>query len=540
MAPPRRETLSLPERTNTMKIPKARTDDWLQPPAEQEGLKRYVETIRERLPLILATVAVTTLIAILYVISATKTYEAEADLLVTPLPGDDPVLNSLGVLTQSVDPIRDVETATRLVTNIDVAERVAEDLEIDDDPQDLLEKVEAEPLAQSNIVAVIATDETPESARRLANGFARAAVSDRTEQLHAAIDDRIPQLEAQLEATEDPDLAQSRTDQISTLELYRSGPDPTLRLETQASLPTTQASPRPVLSVAAGIFGGLILGIAAAFASQVLDPRLRREAQLRRLYRLPILARIPKETRTVERPLSPSRISPVTSEAYRTLRATLSSRRRSRRGRMILITGSAPSEGKTTTAVNLATSMALAGQRVILIESDLRRPVVGDTLQTRPERGGVVSVLIENSTLEESLVQTAAYGPNLRLLLADYEGGWIAELFSIPTAEKMIDEARGLADWVIVDSPPLNEVVDALPLTRLADDVLIVVRLGTTRLDKLSQLGELLVENDVRPTGFAVVGTPRPSRGEYHYYAGVSSETSEAEGASRQPARRGG
>ena len=538
--PPAGSPSLFPNALSTMKIPKARTDDWLQPPAEQEGLKRYVETIRERLPLILATVAVTTAIAILYVISASKTYEAQADVLVTPLPCDEASINALGLICQSVDPIRDVETAARLITNIDVSRRVAEELQLTDSPQDLVQRVEAEPIAQSNIVSVTATEDSPEGAQALANGFAEAAVDERTDQLHEAIDDLLPQLELQLEGTDDPELQDSITNRISTLQLYSAGPDPTMQLETRATLPTTQASPRPVLSVAAGIFGGLILGIAAAFASQVLDPRLRREAQLRRLYRLPILARIPKESRTIERPLSPSRISPVTSEAYRTLRATLSSRRRSRRGRMILITGSAPSEDKTTTAVNLATSMALAGQRVILIESDLRRPVVGDTLQARPERGGVVSVLIENSTLEESLVQTAAYGPNLRLLLADYEGGWIAELFSIPSAEKMIDEARNLADWVIVDSPPLNEVVDALPLTRLADDVLIVARLGTTRLDKLSQLGELLVENDVRPTGFAVVGTPRPSRGEYHYYAGVSSEGSDAEGTARQAAGRRG
>jgi capsular exopolysaccharide synthesis family protein len=192
---------------------------------------------------------------------------------------------------------------------------------------------------------------------------------------------------------------------------------------------------------------------------------------------------------------------------------------------VILITGSSPSEGKTTTAVNLAASLALAGKRVILIESDLRRPVLGQTLGVQPEGGGVVSLLIENSTLSEALVQTSTYGPNLQLLLADYEGGWIAELFSIPSAERMVADARRVADYVIIDSPPLNEVVDALPLARQADDVLIVVRLGITRLDKLRQLGELLAESRVRPAGFAVIGTPRPSRGEYHYYAGITTES---------------
>jgi Mrp family chromosome partitioning ATPase len=82
----------------------------------------------------------------------------------------------------------------------------------------------------------------------------------------------------------------------------------------------------------------------------------------------------------------------------------------------------------------------------------------------------------------------------------------------------MLERARLLADFVIVDSPPLTDVVDALPLARNVDDVLIVVRPGTTRLSKLTQLGELLAENGIRPMGFAVVGTKPPGRGESTYY----------------------
>jgi receptor protein-tyrosine kinase len=284
-----------------------------------------------------------------------------------------------------------------------------------------------------------------------------------------------------------------------------------------------------MLSLVGGIIAGLILGVVAAFAAQILDPRLRREAQLRRNFRLPILGRIPKEGGATESPLAPRQISSATGEAYRALRATLvGGRRRSGEGKVILVTGSSPSEGKTTTAVNLATSLALAGNRVILIESDLRRPVLSRVMGVRPEHGGVVSVLIENTTLAESLMPSTTYGPNLRLLLSDYEGGWIAELFSIPTAERMIQDARRMADFVIVDSAPLNEVVDALPLATQADEVLIVVRLGTTRLDKLTQLAELLAENGVRPVGFAVIGTPRPKRSQYHYYA--ESDTDSQDG----------
>jgi capsular exopolysaccharide synthesis family protein len=515
-----------------MELLQSSATDWLHPQEEQEGLQRYVETIRERILLILITVAVTTGIAILYVATATKTYDAESDLLITPVSADDPVLTSLGVLRSSADPTRDVETASRLVTNIDVATRVKKAINSDRSAQSLLSSCTAEPVAQSNVVAVTCSEDSPRSAQQLANAFAGQAVADRTAQLHQQVNQQIPQLQAQLRQPGQPAASQaSLADQLVQLQTLKSSPDPTMRVQTRAPLPTGPASPRPLLSLVAGIIAGLILGVAAAFAAQVLDPRLRREAQLRRNFRLPILGRIPKDAGAQESPLAPQQVSSATGEAYRALRATIAGSRRDRsgEGKVILVTGSSPSEGKTTTAVNLATSLALAGNRVILIESDLRRPVLTRVMRVHPEHGGVVSVLIENTTLAESLIPSATYGPNLRLLLSDYEGGWIAELFSIPTAERMIQDARRMADFVIIDSAPLNEVVDALPLALQSDDVLIVVRLGTTRLDKLTQLAELLAENGVRPVGFAVIGTPRPKRSEYHYYAEPDSDSQDGQ-----------
>ena len=88
-------------------------------------------------------------------------------------------------------------------------------------------------------------------------------------------------------------------------------------------------------------------------------------------------------------------------------------------------------------------------------------------------------MLIEHTQLARALVTSPAFGPNLRCLLADQAGtGWITDLFSIPAADAMIKDARRLADYVVIDSPPLNEVVDALPLARQADYVLLVARIG--------------------------------------------------------------
>jgi non-specific protein-tyrosine kinase len=499
----------------------SQSPDWLRPPEEQEGLARYVETIKERFWLIAGTVVLTTVIAIVYVLTATKTYEAESALLVTPVSGNDPVLASLGLINASSDPTREVETASRLVINQSVAEAVKKELQSPLSPGALEGKVSSAPVAQSNIVALTATETSPEMAQKIANSFAKQAVETRTDTLHEQIAEQLPILESQLTETGNGLGEESVANQIAQLKVLASAPAPDLRLQSEASLPTSPASPRKALSIVAGIIAGLILGIVFAFATQALDPRLRREAQLRRRYGLPILGRIPKEARASREPLAPRRLSPAAAEAYRTLRSTLSVRA----GQVILVTGSGSSEGKTTTAVNLATSLALSGKSVVLIESDLRRPMLSETLKLSPKRGGVVGVLLENVSLPEALVQTEQYGANLQLLLADSDAGWIADLFSIPAAVKMIEDARSLADYVIIDSPPLNEVVDALPLARLSDSVLVVVKLGATDLNKLSQLGELLAENSIRPIGFAVVAVKRPSGSDYYYLRGAEQHS---------------
>jgi capsular exopolysaccharide synthesis family protein len=498
-----------------------RSAEWLEPPEEELGLKRYLGTIRERWVLVAVSTFVCFAVAVAYVAVATKTYKAEADLLITPVAAD--TLPSLPLIRQSADPTRDVETAAKLVTNVDVAARVKAQLDLSDSPQDLLKQVTAEPIAQTNIVAVSAERNSKAEARALANAFANQAVAEQTDKLHREIATQFTGLKASLGAGTTSDTAGT----LAELQALSTGPDPSVRVETLADLPQEPASPRPALTIAGGLIAGLVLGIVAAFASQILDPRLRREEQLRRRYRLPILARIPKEGSRRDRPLGPRNLSPVAAEAYRTLRATISrgGGGETKSAQVILVTGPSASEGKSTTAVNLASSLALTGRDVILIEADLRRPSLGSVLDVKPNEGGVVSVLIEHTRLTQALVSSPTYGPNLRVLLADQAGGgWVTDLFSIPAADTMIKEARRLADYVIIDSPPLNEVIDALPLARQADDVLLVARIGQTRLDKLGQLADLLAESGITPIGFAVIGTPRPGRRDYRYYTESHSD----------------
>ena len=523
---------------------KAESEAWLKPSLEEPALQRYVATIRERKWLIVATVLAVVAAAALYVAATDKVYEAEADLLVTPVSGDDPTLSALGLIRSSSDPTRDVETASRLVANTDTARLVKAGLRDPRPAREVLKDVEVAPVAQSNIVSVTGSGSSPEWAKRIADAFAQQAVAERTKRFHEQVDTALTSLRARAEQSPDASADSTGTDsideQITRLESFRSGEDPTLRVETLADLPSDPVKPRPKLTLAAALLGGLLLGVGGAFALQTLDPRLRREEQLRATYGLPILTRVPKDAHSHrDSALAPEELSPATLEAYRTLRASLTASRSGRGASgSVLVTSASPSEGKSTSAINLASSLALAGHRVILIEADLRRPSVAKALGIDAPRHGTGSVLLEMVDLPDALVETKAYGAYLKLLLAEPAGaasGAAADRLFLPAAQSLVDQARSLADYVIVDSPPLTEVIDALPLAQRVDDVLVVVRLGKTPLTRLTQLGELLAQHGIQPVGFAVVGARQTSKEGYYY---VPKKTSPPSGRRARSAER--
>jgi Mrp family chromosome partitioning ATPase len=119
------------------------------------------------------------------------------------------------------------------------------------------------------------------------------------------------------------------------------------------------------------------------------------------------------------------------------------------------------------------------------------------------------------------------YGEDLAFLLVERAGDWMVDRLSLPTAGNIVREAALSADYVVIDSPPLTEVIDALPLARLADDVVLVTRLGKTNLRKLEQLGELLAQNGITPVGTAIVGVERSSV--EGYYAAKPDRRSKSE-----------
>jgi len=539
---------------------RARSGAWVRSKAEENDLRRYARTLSEHRWLILLTTLIAMVAAILYVETAKPVYQAEADVLVSAVSTtNDSVLNGLSLVTASSDPSRDVQTAAHVIVTNAVAQATLTKLALPGTPQQLLKRISVQPVAQSDIVALTAQAETATAAAALANAFAQEAITQRRLQFGVLLDAEITQLKVQLGHTPPP-TAQTAAEQsrLAQLETLRSIPLPDMRVSTPAVAPSSRTSPRVKLSVGAGVIGGLVLGLVAAFALEVFDPRLRREDQLRDLFRLPVLTRVPREGgtrglghtlnrlpiigRLVQRrrarnarPRLPEGLSPASLEAYRTLRARLLASRPDHRrtSRSILVTSASPSEGKTTSAINLAVSLAWSGASVILIEADLRRPSVGRALGLTA-RHDVSSVLVREVDVASALIESPTYGPNLRFLLAhdaNEPNVLVGDGLFLPTAAAMLDEACSLADYVVVDSPPLAEVIDALAIARQVDDVLLVVRLNQTNLPRLAGLGELLARTNIEPAGIALIGT-EPANGLNDVYGYLGSTSPPLPGSS--------
>jgi capsular exopolysaccharide synthesis family protein len=527
---------------------------WRKPRETTPGLLRYLETIRERKWLVLGVLVLTVAVAVAYLAHAEKTYSAKAELLITPISGgENSALEGVTLIRESSDPTRGVETGAALATTRSVGERVKAELGIEESVEDLSTHISATPIAASNLVSIAAEENSPKFAAEVANSYARNAVADRDAKLRAQLRPVIADLKERAEGTAGEQANSALPEQLVQLERLDAAGDPTIQFETKAVPPSSPSSPKPALTIIVALIGGLLLGVGAAFVKQALDPRLRREEQLRELYGLPILARVPRESKGGEssprrirhgarrEPLPPSMLSPRALEAFRMLRTMLSAtaaneeRLEAGIGRAAMITGPSPAEGKTTTAINLATSYALADKRVILIEADFRRPALASALKVTP-KVGIDRVLLGELNLEDALVPVAPFGDNFRLLPAGRSDANLSELLSMPTARNLLDDARPLADYVVIDSPPLTEVIDALPIAHYVDDLLIVTRLGMSSLLQLSRLADLLEENQIMPRGFVVVGAPVANEGGYYF---ESSERGPRLGSDRSPADPG-
>jgi capsular exopolysaccharide synthesis family protein len=240
------------------------------------------------------------------------------------------------------------------------------------------------------------------------------------------------------------------------------------------------------------------------------------------LYPLPTLSRVPalkgRELRTATG--SDWLMPPRVRESFRTLVTQIRGRRSHG---VVMLTSASTGDGKTTSAINLAVTFATGGDRVLLLDLDLRKPDVGLALGIdRPEG---LRALLSNDVAIEDLVAVPPSLPMLSVLPATSADG--AEE-SVEALNRMLpavlETARGMADWVVVDTAPLGEVSDALQIAPHADEIVIVTRPGNTNRNNFEVMRDLLERTvGVEPSGLLVITQRETNRGSHYYGAGIES-----------------
>jgi capsular exopolysaccharide synthesis family protein len=487
----------------------------------REG-SRYLDALRQHWRLIAVLVVIAVAVAGLYSVTAAKRYEASADLLVSPISADDDTFIGIDVLRQSGDPTRSVVTAARLVKTQDVAAGVKARLGLEH--SNPLARVEVKPVGQANIVTIVGKGGTPEEASTIANAFADETIAKQKAKFQSELGTAVAGLRRRLDAIQRvrPDSIEALTlqERLAVLNSLLGSEDPTLSILNRATPPSTPAWPKPKLSIAVAMLTALLLGTGLAVSLELINPRVSREDELLFAQRLPILARVPRLRQHEVRGYlaGRGRLPAEAWEAYRTLRANLASGvDEAGMPRTILVTSAIPGEGKTLTAVNLAITLASGGMRVVLVDGDLRRPMLATVFGLASPGSGFADLFVRDTHDDRILIPAGDREKMLRLVLATPERAHLVDMLQMRRVTRALNWLKHRADVVVIDSPALTEVADALTLADAVDAVVIAVRLGHTRRDMLHELRRVLAQRGVAPLGFVVTTRERPGRQPYGY-----------------------
>jgi Mrp family chromosome partitioning ATPase/capsular polysaccharide biosynthesis protein len=485
---------------------------------------RYLEALRRHWPIVVVTVVAAVAAAAAFSILAPKRYEVGADILVTPISSNDDALVGFNVLRESADPSRSVLTAARLVKTAPVADGVRARLGLAMSRRALLDAVAVKPVGQANILSIVAKAPTSSEAARIANAFADEFIRQRSMQFQAQLAQRVDRLTSRLRATagspSDASEREAIQGELAALTPLLGEPDPTLHVASRAVPPRAPASPRPVLSVVIALLASLLLGSGAAIGLEVLNPRVNSEDELLFVHRLPVLARVPRMRRKLVDDYLAGRgqLPGEAWEAYRMLRANLATA-----GpdgdfpRTILVTSAIRGEGKTMSALNLATTLASAGATVIVVDGDLRQPMLATAFGVRLRGNGFADVFMSEAPLERALILAPGHGDRIRLVLGSPDDAHLIDLVEPYRIHRGLEWLKHQADVIIIDSPAVTGVADALTFADAVAAVLVVTRLGHTRREELAELLAMFAYRGITPTGFIVTTRRARRRGGYDY-----------------------
>jgi polysaccharide biosynthesis transport protein len=290
----------------------------------------------------------------------------------------------------------------------------------------------------------------------------------------------------------------------------------------QASPPRAPVRPAKRKIGAAGLLLGLLAGLGLVVLRDYLANTFRDPEEVERYLHLDLLASVPRYE---------ADNAHLVTEAYQNLRTALLFARRGEAGQVVLVTGTAPQEGKTTTIVNLAKLLAGSGEKTIVLDCDLRRAQLHHRLEIAREPG-LTDVFVQKEDVDAVVQSTRV--PNLSALTAGPLPPNPPALLARKDFGELLDQLRARFEWILVDSPPLASVTDALLLARHADLAVMVVQ--HLKVDKRLVKRSVVALRRATPNllGAVLNAVDIHARGYHYYYYSHQADAQKAKAAARE------
>ncbi len=453
-------------------------------------LSQYLQAIRSHWRLILSMTLIGIAAAGALTLLIPPTYTSTSKLFVST-SGTETNSAQANIVAQDRVP-----SYAQLLITEQFARGIIEQLGLTDlTPADLAANVEAVVAPNSVILEITVTDQSPERAQLITNTMATSFVSLVTT---LETPDPVTQVDANGVST--------ITNQVAPVKVT---------VAQAGGLASEPVFPDPMLNLPLGALVGLLLGLILALVRFLMDNTVKSTKQIEELTGSTTIGGVLYDPEMVTEPLvTQHKAQSITSEAYRQIRTNLQYVSVDNPPKVIVVTSSVSGEGKTTTAINLALVLAQSGQRVALIEADLRRPRVIRYLQL-VGGAGLTNILAGKAHLSE-LLQPWGDG-KLSVLASGPNPPDPSELLGSEQMGHLLEELRESHDYVVIDAPPLLPVTDAAVLAVLADGVVLITRWGQTKREQLRAAAAMVRVIDVRVLGTVLNMIPARGGGGYGY-----------------------
>lgn len=441
-------------------------------------LTDYIRILRKNWLIIVIATLLGVGVAAGWSLTRTPLYDAQSTVFVSTQAGSTQELQQGSTFTQSR-----VATYSNLVTTPIVMNPVIAQLDLGVSASELAAKVEATAALNTTLISITVTDADPVRAAETANALGAS--------LAAAVEE--------IEKVQNADGTATSPVRLSRVK--------------DALPPLTPSSPNVPLNLALGALIGLALGIGVAVLRAVLDTRIRTPRDVEQVTDRPLIGAIAFDPKAKERPLivHADPLSPR-AESFRALRTNLQFLDMGGRSSFV-ITSSVPSEGKSTTTINLAIALADAGRRVALLDTDLRKPKVAEYLGI--EGGaGLTDVLIGRARVGDVMLPWGQR--SLYVLPAGKIPPNPSELLGSKQMHTLLEVLERDFDVVLCDAPPLLPVTDAAILAKATSGAIVVVSAGRTNRHQLSGAVDALETVGAKIAG--IVMAMVPTRGPDSYY----------------------